>query len=1359
MTDQDNSLFDLSDDKLALLDLLLADEGIEDSPSVPTILPRSQPETAVPLSLAQRRLYFLEMLTPGTALFNTPLALRLTGELDVAALTQACQALVQRHESLRTTFTAVSGTPQQIIQETWPITLENLPKSADVDEVLATAVKQPFNLENGPLVRFHLLQNSPTDHSLLLVFHHIVVDGWSAGVVFDELVTLYEAFAQNRQPDLPELPIQYADFAVWQREWLAGDALQTQLDYWQTQLAGDLPLLQLPTDKPRPAVKTHRGATESILLPAALTEQALTLSHQTETTPFMLLLAAFQVLLHRYTALDDILVGTPIANRQQPELAGLVGFFVNTLVLRSRVDGWETFRQLVAEVRQTATAAYDHPDVPFEKLVELLQPERNLNHDPIFQVMFTYQEAGLAERALPNLTIAPLDLDNGMAQFDLTLSVSREGEQLRCSFNYNSDLFTPETIRRMLGHWQMLLAGLLARPERPVGEIELLPPAEWQQLVVDWNGTAVSLPNLPFFHDHVAKWAQQTPDAPALIFGQRQMRYAELNRKANQLAHALRARGVGPESRVGIFANRSFEMVIALLAVLKAGGAYVPLDPAYPPDRLQFMMADANLSLILTTTAVQPNLPAAAIETICLDAVWQSHIASHPAQNPETSLTLDNLAYVIYTSGSTGRPKGVGVTHRGVVNMGQGVQQQFAVSPQSRVLQFASFSFDASVAEIVAALQNGAALVLADKADLLGAAFVTLMQQQAVSVATLPPSALALMNPADFPALRTIASVGEACSAEIVAKWSAGRRFVNGYGPTEGTVGAITAVLTPQNSQPVLGRPLPNYQVYLLNAQLQPVPVGVAGEIHIAGLGLARGYLNRPDLTAEKFIANPFVPGSGQKMYKTGDMGRYLADGRIEYLGRIDHQVKIRGFRIEIGEVEAAIRQHAAVRDVLVLAQETESGMQLVAYVVGQAEQLGDLRPFLTESLPNYMVPAAFVLLDKFPQTPNGKIDRKALPASDGQFAVADEPFVAPQDALESQLVQVWQDVLKLPGISTEANYFEIGGHSLQAVTLFATIEKRLKVRLPVSLLFEAPTIRQLAAAMRQREVAPRWESLVPIQPLGGKMPLFCVHGGAGHVFHYHDLARLLGAERPFYGIQPKMHPQTHEAMHQDVAEMAADYIQEIKMVQPTGPYLLSGFCFGGIVVYEMAQQLTQAGDEVGLLLFIDPSTPENKPNLMPPPTPEQLEARLSRHKENLQQLGLVGRLQYILNSGKNRAVAYWHLFYRALLRDWRKIRGKAFKYYLDWQHRVPARFADFYFMHVVAGPATRRYYPQKYPGEAVLFFSTLENGGDESLGWSDLPEDGLKMHAVESTHLGILKRPYIDQVAAELKNYLEPFA
>ncbi|WP_420630863.1 amino acid adenylation domain-containing protein [Candidatus Leptofilum sp.] len=1329
--------------------------------SFATILPRPAAADPLPLSLAQQRLWFLEALSPGTALFNTPLALRLSCVLDETALAQACQALVDRHEGLRTTFTAVSGTPQQIIHNRWPITLETMQVTTDsLDELMQTAVQRPFDLEKGPLLRCHLLQSSSTDHILLLVFHHMVFDGWSAKVVVDELVALYETFAQQRQPTLPDLPIQYADYAIWQREWLAGARLQTQLHYWQAQLAGDLPLLQLPTDKPRPAVKTHRGGVETVLLPPELLGQVLALSQQTETTPFMLLLAAFQVLLHRYTAQEDILVGTPIANRQQPDLAGLIGFFVNTLVLRGQVNGEQTFRQLLAQVRQTALAAYDHADVPFEKLVELLQPERNLSYDPIFQVLFAYQEDGMAELSVPNLTFATMEVDNGIAQFDLTLAVRREGEQLSCSLNYNTDLFVPETIRRMLGHWQRLLAGLLAQPEQPVGQIGMLTSPEWQQMVVDWNDTAVPLPKLRFFHEHVAHWAQQSPETPALCYGSQQMDYATLNSKANQLAHALQSWGVGPESRVGIFLNRSFEMIIVLLAVQKAGGAYVPLDTAYPADRLSYMVADAELALVLTTSALGDKLPVGEDTAVALDKAWPEQIANQPASNPPSSLTPDNLAYVIYTSGSTGRPKGVGVTHRGVVNLGQALRQRLVISPQSRVLQFASFSFDASVAEIVGALQNGATLVLANKeALLMGTSFVSLMQQQTVSVATLPPSALALLNPADFPALQTIVSAGEACSADVVANWSAGRRFVNGYGPTEGTVGAITAVLTPDEPQPVLGRPLPNYQIFLLNPQLQPVPVGVAGEIHIAGLGLARGYLNRPDLTAEKFIANPFSANSNQRMYKTGDLGRYLPDGRIEYLGRIDHQVKIRGFRIEIGEVEAAIRQHAAVRDVLVLAQEGGAGLQLVAYVVGNVDDLGDLRPFLNQSLPAYMVPAAFVTLDKFPQTPNGKIDRKALPAPDSPTFVGEGLFVAPQDALESQLVQIWQDVLKLPAISTTANYFEMGGHSLQAVKLFADIEKRLKLRLPVSLLFEAPTIRQLATAVRQRQEAAKWSSLVPIQPLGSKTPLFCVHGGAGRVFHYHDLAQLLGTERPFYGIQPKTDPTTHQAIYQTVEEMAAHYIREIKMVQPTGPYLLSGFCFGGIVVYEMALQLTGAGDEVGLLVFIDPTTPSNKPQLQPPPPPEELDARLRRHKKNMAQLGMLPRLGYILNSGKNRFVAYWHLFYRAWLRDWRKIRGKVLCLYLSWRSNVPSRLTDFYFMNVISEPATHAYHPKQYPGEAVLFFSTLENGGDESLGWSGLPEDDLILHKVESTHLGILKRPYIDQVAAKLKEHLEPFA
>ncbi len=1361
MTDQSSSAFSFSGDKLELLDLLLADEGLAETAVAPTIPPRLQTGEPLPLSFAQQRLWFLEALTPGSSLFNTPLALRLTGQFDEAALAQACQALVQRHESLRTTFTAVSGTPQQLIHDDWPVTLDKISASVDaLDAVLQTAVQKPFDLEAGPLLRFHLLRLGPTEHILLLVFHHIVFDGWSAGIVVDELVALYEAISHMRQPDLPELPIQYADYALWQRDWLTGETLQAQLDYWQNQLAGELPLLQLPTDKPRPAVKTHRGAFASVLLTPELTSQVMTLCQQTGSTPFMLLLAAFKVLLHRYTAQEDILVGTPIANRQQAELEGLVGFFVNTLVLRSQVDGWQTFRQLLSQVRDTATSAYDHPDVPFEKLVELLQPERDLRYDPLFQVMFTYQEASVAKRPLPTLTISPIDLDNGMAQFDLTLSISREADQFRCSLNYNTDLFTPETIQRMLAHWQTLLTGLLEQPDSPIGQLNMLTPAEKQQLLVDWNETAVALPEIAFAHELFAHRAEQAPKATALIYGQRQMSYAMLNAKANQLAHALQARDIGPESKVGIFVNRSFEMVIAVLAVWKAGGAYVPLDPAYPADRLRYMIDDADLALVLTTSALYEKLPAAVATAVCLDQEWDDQIGSQPTSNPISQVTLNNLAYVIYTSGSTGRPKGVGVTHRGLVNFGLAMAQRCEISEQSRILQFASFSFDASVADFLQALLNGAALVLADKDDLLmGPDFVQLMQQQKVSVVTLPPSALALLHPADFPALRTVISAGEACSAEIVAKWAVGRHFVNGYGPTEGTVGALTAVLTTNNPTPVVGQPLSNTQIYLLNPQLQPVPLGVAGEIHIAGRGLARGYLNRPALTAEKFIPNPFAQNGGERLYKTGDLGRYLPDGRIEFLGRLDHQVKIRGFRIELGEVEAALRQHTAVQDALVLAHENGSGVQLAAYVVGDAAGLGDLRPFLNQSLPAYMVPAAFVVLEKFPQTPNGKIDRKALPAPDGHLPTTDETFVAPQDALESQLVHIWQDVLKLPSISTDANYFEMGGHSLQAVTLFAAIEKQLKVRLPVSLLFAAPTINQLAAAIRQQGQTSQWSSLVPIQPLGSKTPLFCVHGGAGHVFHYHDLAQLLGMERPFYGLQPVLDETTHQSVFTDVEDMAAHYIQEMKMVQPEGPYLLSGFCYGGIVVYEMAQQLQQAGDEVGLLVFIDPSTPHNKPDMPQADSPEEMAARLARHKKNMARLGRLARLGYILNSSKNRLTAYWYLFYRAWVRIWRKSWAKLVKRYINWQQVVPSRFHDFYFMHLISTQATQRYYPQRYPGEALLFYSTLENGGDESLGWSDLPEDGLKMYAVESTHLGILKRPYIDQVAAELKQHLEPFA
>lgn len=1362
---QTNPSFKLSADKLELLDLLLADEGLIEAPAALTISPRPHgSEHPIPLSFAQQRLWFLEALVPDSGLYNTPMVLQFNGRLDEAVLTQACQALVQRHESLRTTFTAVSGIPQQVIHPTWPVTLDRRTAPADgLEAALQTAVQLPFDLEKGPLLRFHLFQVTHTEHFLLLVFHHIVFDGWSSTMILDDLVAFYDAFCHNREPQLPELPIQYADYTVWQREWLTGETLQNQLDYWQNQLGGELPFLQLPTDKPRPAVKTHEGNYAYVELPARLSDQVIALSKQTGTTPFMVMLAAFKVLLHHYTAQEDILVGTPIANRQHTELERLVGFFVNTLVMRSQVDGRQSFRQLLAQVRQTATAAYDHQDVPFEKLVEILQPERNLSYDPLFQVMFTYQEGDSLERSLDDLKINLLHMDNGRAQFDLTLTVSRKQGRFLCSFNYNTDLFSHESICRKLDHWQTLLQGIVTNPDQPLGQLCLLTPAEKQQILVDWNDTSVPLPSPHFAHELFAEWVAKTPNAPALIYGQQQWHYRELNNRANQLAHFLQAHGIGPESKVGIFIDRSPEMVLAVLAVFKAGGAYVPLDPAYPAHRLSYMLDDANMALVLTTGKMGDRLPETAVPTLAIDLVWDEQVAQQPLHNPVSGVTLENLAYVIYTSGSTGRPKGVGVTHRGLANFGQAMAERCGVAAHSRVLQFASFSFDASTADFVIALQSGAALVLADKEALMvGPSLVQLLQEQAVTCVTLPPSVLALLNPEDFPALETIISAGEACSAEIVAKWAPGRRFVNAYGPTEATIGVTTAVLTTADPRPVIGQPLPNTQLFVLNQQLQPVPVGVAGEIHIGGRGLARGYLNRPDLTADKFIPNPFAKSGAERLYKTGDLGRYLADGRIEYLGRIDHQVKVRGFRIELGEVEAALRQHSAVQDALVLAQEHANGPRLVAYLVGKAAEMEDLRPFLSQSLPGYMVPSAFVPLERFPQTPNGKIDRKALPAPDGSFAAVPEAtYEPPQDPVESQLAQIWQAVLQQPAISVTANYFDIGGHSLQAVTLFAAIETELGLRLPVSLLFQAPTIRQLAAAIRQREAVdlPQWSSLVPIQPLGNQTPLFCVHGGAGHVFHYRDLAQQLGTERPFYGLQPKMDEATHQSIYHTVEEMAAHYIREIKMRQPKGPYLLSGFCFGGVVAYEMAQQLLQNGDEVGLLAFIDPSTPQNKlksPQPVPAVATEVLTDRVWRHKNNLAKLDLAARLEYVLQSGRNRLRRHWLDLTRTTVNLWRFARGQMLRLYINWRPKVPTSLSDFYFMHVVSTQAIRQYHPQKYPGEAVLFYSTLENSGDESLGWGDLPEDGLKLYAIKSTHLGILKRPNIDQVAEKLQKHLE---
>ena len=959
--------------------------------------------------------------------------------------------------------------------------------------------------------------------------------------------------------------------------------------------------------------------------------------------------------------------------------------------------------------------------------------------------------------------------------------MTETADGLTATFHYNIDLFDAATIKRLAGHLHTLLQSIIADPAQPIGTLSLLTPAERQQLLVDWNNTDAPYDDTQTVIDRFVAQAAQTPQATAVTTLQHavHLTFDQLNRRANQLAHTLRSLAVQPDMAVALCLERSPELVVALLGILKAGAAYVPIDPNYPQERIDFILQDTQTAVVLTQSALKNRLQQAEAQILCLDTDWAT-IAQAEETDPPLLATPDHTAYIIYTSGSTGLPKGVMISHRSLLNYVTLGVAHLDLQAEDVVLQFASISFDTAVEEIFPPLLSGARLLLRnDEMLATTAVFWQTCAANDVTILDLPTAfwhllCSQIMNEVHLiPAsLRLLFTGGEKASPEQIQTWLAHApahiRLVNGYGPTEATVVATACNLTGPDavtevSKAIIGRPIPNTRIYLLDNQLQPVPIGVWGELHIGGVGLAQGYLNRPGLTAISFIPDPFSQQPGARLYKTGDVARYLPDGHIEYRGRLDNQVKIRGFRVEPGEIELSLAQHPQVQQPIVIVREDQPGQkQIAAYYTSTDSITGtQLRHFLKEKVPAYMIPALWVQLASFPLTTNGKIDRKALPVPDGKNGtIVDAAFIAPQDALESQMAQIWQQILNLPAISTDANYFEIGGHSLQAVTLFAAIEKQLKVRLPVSLLFQAPTIAQLAAAIRRRGKAPKWSSLVPIQPMGAKTPFFCVHGGAGHVFHYHDLAQLLGTERPFYGLQPRINEATHQSVYASVEEMAAYYIQEMKMVQPDGPYLLSGFCFGGIVVYEMAQQLIQAGDEVELLAFIDPSTPQNKPQrLETPSSPEQLTERLARHRQNVARLSRLARVGYFLNSGKNRLVAYWYLLYRGWLREWRKARARLLQKYINWRQLVPSRFHDFYFMHVISTPATEAYQPRRYPGNAVLFCSTLENGDDELLGWDGLPEDGLTMYAVESTHLGILKRPFIDEVAEKLRQHLELLA
>jgi amino acid adenylation domain-containing protein len=953
----------LSADKQAILNLLLEEEGYT-ALQTTSITPIGK-TSSLSLSFAQQRLWFLDQLEGENSTYNMHSAVRLIGHLDLVALDMAVQEIVRRHEVLRTAFKIVNGEPTQAIA---PFLKINLPvvdlqelstveQFAQVRCLASKEAQQPFDLAKVPLLRVTLLRLGAESHVLLLTIHHIVSDGWSTQIFITEMAALYEAFSMGMPSPLPELPIQYADFAHWQRQWLKGEVLKNQLAYWKRQLAGIPPLLELPCDRPRPPVQTFQGRTERIHLNADLTEKLRLLSQQSRATLFMVVLTAFVILLSRYSGQENIVVGSPIANRNRSEIESLIGFFVNTLVLHTKLQGNPSFLELLSQVRQVALDAYAHQDTPFEQLVEELRPERNLSYSPLFQVGFTLQNAATQTLELPGLTLTPLEIENTTAKYDLTLFVEETEMGLTGAWEYNSNLFDLATITRMAQHFQTLLEGIVTNPQQKIAQLPLLTTLEQNQLLVEWNNTQVNDDYDKCIHQLFEAQVELTPDAVAVVFQEQELTYRELNCRANQLAHHLQTLGVKPGVLVGICVERSPEMIIGLLGILKAGGAYVPLDSAYPQERLAYMLLDTQVKVLLTIEKLAAKLPEHEAHIIYLDSNWKI-ISQESEENPVSGVKPDNLAYVIYTSGSTGKPKGVLIAHQGLCNLAQAQIHTFDVQLNSRVLQFASFSFDAAVSEIFITLCTGARLVLGISDELLpGTALIQLLHDQAITHVTLPPSALAVLPTKELPALQTIIVAGEVCSLDLIAKWSNDRRFFNAYGPSESTVCATITECIKDSSQLSIGRPLANTQVYILDQHLQPVPIGVAGELHIGGVGLAVGYLNRPEVTKEKFIPNPFSKEQGSRLYKTGDRARYLPDGKIEFLGRIDHQVKIRGYRIELGEIEAALSQQPQVREAVVVAQDEQLGnKRLVAYVVPQQENSPNDQVELWPSVAEYYV-------------------------------------------------------------------------------------------------------------------------------------------------------------------------------------------------------------------------------------------------------------------------------------------------------------------------------------------------------------------------------------------------------------------
>lgn len=1324
------------------------------------VIARRAGSAPAPLSFAQEGLWFLDRMTGPSAVYNTAQAWRVRGALDIGALERALQALVDRHTSLRTAFDAQDGSARQTV---WPadvaaqaLRLEGADTirsdAADRDRALEVWLEAgacaPFDLSQAPLLRARLLRLDHDEHVLQLVVHHIVSDGWSMAILTHELGALYDS--DGHADGLTALPIQYADYAVWQREREASAARQQQLGYWRRQLDG-LETLELPTDRPRPAQVSYRGGSERFVVPGPLRERLKTLAQGQGATLFMVLLATFQVLLMRQTRQHDVAVGVPVAGRHRAEFEGLIGYFVNSLVIRSAVPGDIGFDEYLAQVRQTALDAYAHQEVPFDQLVAALGAARDPGRHPLYQVSFALNNQPAQALRLARCQVQALARPATTAKFDLSLALAESPAGLQGDFEYCVDLFDAASIRRLADQYVRLLEAVLTQPATALARLPLLGAAERRQLLEQWNDTGTAPAQPCAVQALVEQQVRRTPQAIAARFGGAVLSYAELDARANRLAHLLRSRGVGAQTPVALCAERSLSTLVAVLAVLKSGGTYVPIDPDYPAERIGFMLADCAAPLVLTQASTRSRLTAAwvsPLRTICLDGD-ADEIAAQPAHGPEPLSRPEHAAYVIYTSGSTGQPKGVLIEHAAIANHLQWLAGAVRLWPSDRVLFKTSICFDASVVELLAPLVAGACIVVApgggerDPGELAAT-----IRDHGVTVMQMVPSALsALLSTSSISAcrgLRYLVCGGEKLDRDLardVRRLLPDTTLGNFYGPTETCIDATwheVVQVAPGPGTVPIGRPVSHARCHILDPWLQPVPIGVVGELYIGGAGLARGYLNRPELTAEHFVADPFRPDD--RLYRSGDLARYLPDGTIECLGRADDQIKLRGFRIEVGEIEAALRQCPGVQQSAVLLREDGIGPpQLVAYVGGrEAADPVALQERLAQRLPAHMLPSAIVPVPHWPLSSNGKLDRRALPLPERATPPGDhEPA---STATELVLERLWCELLGLDAVGAGDDFFELGGHSLLAIRLLAEVEKAFGVALRVATVFQAPTLRQLAATIREQRSGPP-TCVVPLQPHGTRPWLFAVSGYGGGIAPFKPLARELGADQPLCVLDTGVYDGSTDDF--SLEDLARRMVADMRVLQPVGPYRLVGYSMGGKIVYEMAQQLVQAGQDVALLALLDCAGPNY-------PRRAWFGMRALLHLRH-------GVAQRPPDAWRYLSRRVWNL--RKYVVD---VRPKLF----DGQ--AVAALSAARAMQESADAVERawaRYVPAHYPGGVLLVRAAVRPSypgvvdDDPEMGWGPLVGGGIRLESLPCGHIQMLDRANARALAQVLEPHLDAAA